>query len=71
MTIHLFSSVQLSGGREIGPINIDGHLWDDDSIYINDGSILVDSPSVNPQGIIMALSRMNVLKFLNRIKNEV
>jgi len=71
MTIHLFSSVQLSGSREIGPINIDGYLWDDDSIYINDGSILVDSPSVNPQGIIMALSRMNVLKFLNRIKNEV
>ena len=71
MTIHLFSSIQISGNKKSGPLNEDGHLWEDDTIYVNDGSILPDSPSVNPQGIIMALSRINAKKFLNKIKNEI
>ena len=70
MTIHLFSSIQISGNKKLGPLNQDGRLWNDDTIYVNDGSILPDSPSVNPQGIIMALARINANKFLNRIKNE-
>ena len=71
MTIHLFGSIQLSGSKNLGPLSQDGHLWDDDTIYVNDSSILVDSPTVNPQGIIMALARMNSMKFLNKIYNEI
>ena len=71
MTIHLFGSVQMAGDSKTGPINIDGHLWEDDTIYVNDSSILIDSPTVNPQGILMAMARMNVLNFLNKIKNEI
>lgn len=67
MTIHLFGSVQLSGNKKIGPINQDGNLWEDDTIYVNDSSMLVDSPTVNPQGIMMAIARMNTLKFIDKI----
>jgi choline dehydrogenase-like flavoprotein len=67
MTIHLFGSVQLSGNKSLGPINQDGNLWEDDTIYINDSSMLVDSPTVNPQGVVMAIARMNTLKFLNKL----
>ncbi len=67
MTIHLFSSVQMGGARSSFALNPEGHLWEDDSIHISDGSILSDSPSVNPQGTIMALADMNARKFLSRI----
>ena len=71
MTIHLFCSVQLSGNKNLGPLSPEGHLWQDKSIYVSDSSMLIDSPSVNPQGIIMALARMNGRKFLNILKNEI
>ena len=71
MTIHLFSSVQISGNKKLSPLNEEGHLWEDDTIYVNDGSILPDSPTVNPQGIIMALSRLNAENFLKKMKNEI
>lgn len=71
MTIHLFSSVQLSGNKNLGPLSPEGYLWEDKSIYVSDSSMLIDSPSVNPQGIIMALARMNGMRFLNRLNNEI
>ena len=71
MTIHLFSSVQLSGNKNQGPLSPDGNLWEDKSIYVSDSSMLIDSPTVNPQGIIMAIARMNAMKFLNRLDSEI
>tara|TARA_B100001029_G_scaffold120376_1_gene99953 strand:+ start:1941 stop:3356 length:1416 start_codon:yes stop_codon:yes gene_type:complete len=71
ITIHLFCSVQLAGDKSKGPLHGDGYLWDDQSIYVNDGSILIDSPTVNPQGIIMALTRMNAIRFINNLNNEI
>ena len=71
MTIHLFSSIPMGGLKNKFPLSPDGYLYDNDSIYVSDGSILCDSPSVNPQGAIMAIARMNALKFLERIKNEI
>lgn len=68
MTIHLFSSVQMGGIRKKYPVTPEGNLWEDKSIYVSDGSILCDSPSVNPQGTIMALARINTINFLENIK---
>ena len=49
-----------------------GKLWDHKNIYINDGSILCDSPGVNPQGSIMAFAKYNIENFINEKKiNEV
>ena len=59
MTIHLFSSMRMGGKKESFCVNPDGLLWEDESIMISDGSILCDSPSVNPQGTIMAIAKMN------------
>lgn len=67
MTIHLFSSVPMGGDKKRFPLNPEGHLWDDPTIYVSDGSMLCDSPSVNPQGTIMALARVNALRLLNKI----
>lgn len=72
MTIHLFSSVPMGGIKNKFPLSPDGNLWDNESIYVSDGSMLCDSPSVNPQGAIMAIARMNAIKFLDKIeKNEI
>ena len=72
MTIHLFSSVPMGGDRDKFPLSPDGYLWDNESIYVSDGSMLCDSPSVNPQGAIMAIARMNAIKFLTKMGfNEV
>jgi len=71
MTIHLFSTIPIGGIKNKFPLSPDGYLYDNDSIYVSDGSMLCDSPSVNPQGAIMAIARMNAIKFLERIKNEV
>ncbi len=69
MTIHLFSSMRMGGKKESFCVNPDGLLWEDESIMISDGSILCDSPSVNPQGTIMAIAKMNTKKFIRRIKS--
>ena len=71
MTIHLFSSIQMGGKQNSFPINPEGHLWSDSSIYVADSSVLCDSTSVNPQGIIMAISKMTSIQLLNRLQNEI
>jgi choline dehydrogenase-like flavoprotein len=71
MTIHLFSSIQMGGNPKSFPLSPEGHLWIDPSIYVADSSILCDSPSVNPQGTIMAISKTIADRLLNKIKNEI
>ena len=38
-----------------------------ENLYINDASMLPDSPGVNPQGSVMALARRNAAHFVDRI----
>tara|TARA_B100000212_G_scaffold309241_1_gene259521 strand:- start:336 stop:524 length:189 start_codon:yes stop_codon:yes gene_type:complete len=61
--------MRMGGKKESFCVNPDGLLWEDESIMISDGSILCDSPSVNPQGTIMAIAKMNTKKFIRRIKS--
>jgi len=35
-----------------------------ENLYINDGSMIPDSPGVNPQGTIMGFARRNALHFV-------
>lgn len=65
MTVHLFSSCPMGENENRCAVNSFGklHGWDD--IYVSDGSILCDSPGVNPQGSIMAIARRNAIHYLN------
>ena len=65
MTIHLFSSLRMGGNKDHFATDPFGKLWNHENIYINDGSILCDSPTVNPQGTIMAFSKYNINNFLD------
>ena len=68
----LFSSLRMGKEKENYATNPYGKLWDHKNIYINDGSILCDSPGVNPQGSIMAFAKYNIENFINEKKiNEV
>ena len=70
MTIHLFSSLRMGSNSSIYATNPYGRLWENPNVYINDGSILCDSPTVNPQGTIMAFAHYNVKNFINKNKNN-
>lgn len=70
MTIHLFGSIPIGGEKKYFPTSPNGRLWEDNRILIADSSMLCGSPSVNPQGTIMALSKINSQQFLNQFKNE-
>lgn len=72
MTIHLFSSLRMGGSKKSSATNPYGQLWSHKNIFVNDSSILCDSPGVNPQGTIMAFSKYNVNNFIDKFKvNEV
>lgn len=64
MTIHLFCSVPMGGSKTDAPLDSDGRVREARNLFVVDGSALCTSPSVNPQGSIMAFSMMNTLKFL-------
>ena len=62
-TVHAFSSCPIGENRERTAANSFGKLHGLDNVYINDASMIPDSPGVNPQGTIMSLARRNVLHF--------
>ena len=66
-TIHLFSTCPMGEKTDYCAVNSYGKLNRYHNIYISDGSILPEAPSVNPQGTIMALARRNALKFLEGV----
>src|SRR5262249_24002767 len=61
-TVHAFSSCPI--GERAGRCAADsfGRVKGFENLYINDASMLPDSPGVNPQGTIMAIARRNVLR---------
>lgn len=64
-TVHAFSSCPIGERIDRCAANSFGKVHRTDNLYINDASMLPDSPGVNPQGSIMALARRNVLHFLD------
>jgi len=64
-TVHAFSTCRAGERRFRTAANSYGQIWDIDNLFVNDASMLPDSPGVNPQGSIMALARRNVQHFIN------
>jgi choline dehydrogenase-like flavoprotein len=66
-TIHAFSSCPI--GERIDRCAADsfGKVFHYENLYINDGSMIPDSPGVNPQGTIMGLARRNAIHFVEKL----
>ncbi len=60
-TVHAFSTCPI--GERLGRTAADsfGKIHRHENLYVNDASMLPDSPGVNPQGSVMALARRNAL----------
>ncbi|MBI2571347.1 MAG: GMC family oxidoreductase [Candidatus Schekmanbacteria bacterium] len=63
-TVHAFSSCPIGEREDRCAANSFGKVRGFENLYINDASMLPDSPGVNPQGAVMALARRNVVRFL-------
>lgn len=62
-TVHSFSTCPMGEKEELCAADSFGKVFGYKNLHINDGSMLPDSPGVNPQGIIMALARRNAQYF--------
>jgi choline dehydrogenase-like flavoprotein len=58
--IHLHSTIPLGG-----PVDSYGKLRNIENVYVNDSSLLPDTPGINPQGTVLALAARNVARFLS------
>lgn len=65
MTIHLFSTVPMGSSPKNSGTNHYGKVWGFNNVYVNDASLLFDSPSVNPQGVILAFANLNIKKYIS------
>ena len=63
-TVHAFSSCPIGERSDRCAADSFGKLLRRENLYVNDASMLPDSPGVNPQGSVMAVARRNVLHFL-------
>lgn len=63
-TIHAFSSCPMGERMDRCAANSFGKIYHFENLYINDGSMIPDSPGVNPQGSIMGFARRNALHFI-------
>jgi len=66
MSIHLFGSCPMGENRSHCAVNSFGKVYGCDGLYVSDGSLLGGSPSVNPQGIIMAIAKRNVSEYAHQ-----
>lgn len=63
-TVHAFSSCPLGEDRTRCAADSYGRVHGYANLFLNDASLLPDSPGVNPQGTIMGLALRNVRHFL-------
>ena len=63
VTVHAFSSCPSGERRDRCAADSYGRVYGFENLYLNDASILPDSPGVNPQGTVMAMARRNALRF--------
>lgn len=62
-TVHAFSAAPIGEREDGSAADSFGRVFGWENLYVNDASMLPDSPGVNPQGTIMALARRNALRF--------
>jgi choline dehydrogenase-like flavoprotein len=63
VTVHAFSTCPAGERRDRCALDSFGKVYGFENLYLNDASILPDSPGVNPQGTIMAMARRNAQRF--------
>jgi len=66
-TIHLFSSCPMGEDTRRCAVDSFGKLHSARNIYVNDASILPNTPGVNPQGTILAIAQRNADRYLGRL----
>jgi choline dehydrogenase-like flavoprotein len=66
-TVHAFSSCPIGERSDRCAADSYGKVRRREGLYVNDASVLPDSPGVNPQGSVMALARRNVLHFIDSL----
>jgi choline dehydrogenase-like flavoprotein len=66
-TVHAFSSCPIGERSDKCAASSYGRVARWENLYVNDASMLPDSPGVNPQGSVMAFARRNVLHFLSNL----
>jgi len=59
MTVHLTSSVHMSGDPSRGGVDGHGRVWGTPNLWVSDASILPEAPGVNPQATVMTLAARN------------
>jgi choline dehydrogenase-like flavoprotein len=64
-TVHAFSTCPIGERQDRCAADSFGKLYGFENLYINDASMLPDSPGVNPMGSIMALARRNAIHFMD------
>ena len=62
-TVHAFSSCPIGERRDRCAADSFGRLHGFENLYVNDASMIPDSPGVNPQGTIMTFARRNAQHF--------
>jgi choline dehydrogenase-like flavoprotein len=62
-TVHAFSTCPMGEREDRCAASSFGKLHGFENLYINDASMLPDSPGVNPQGSVMAFARRNAMAF--------
>ncbi len=62
-TVHAFSSCPMGENPDVSATNSFGAVTGFRNLYVNDASLIPDSPGVNPQGTIMAVALRNVDHF--------
>jgi choline dehydrogenase-like flavoprotein len=65
-TVHAFSACPIGERQDRCAADSFGKMFRWENLYVNDASMLPDSPGVNPQGTVMALARRNALRFKER-----
>ncbi len=62
-TVHVFSSCPMGENPDLCATDSHGKVLGLRNLFVNDASLLPDSPGVNPQGTIMAIAARNVDHF--------
>jgi choline dehydrogenase-like flavoprotein len=68
-TVHAFSSCPIGERRDRCAADSFGKVHGYRNLYVNDASMLPDSPGVNPQGSVMALARRNAIHFKESLRS--
>jgi choline dehydrogenase-like flavoprotein len=63
-TVHAFSSCPMGERSDRCAVDSYGRVHGFENLFVNDASMLPDSPGVNPQGSVMGMAHRNAQHFL-------